>query len=121
MKVADGLAALPYVDKDRMGAMGWSWGGYMMMWLEGHTDRFKAARVDDGRLRPARHARRHRGAVVPASGTWAACRGNRPLYEKDSPSSYVKNFKTPCLVITGERDYRVPYTQSLQFFTDLQR
>jgi dipeptidyl aminopeptidase/acylaminoacyl peptidase len=32
----------------------------------------------------------------------------------------VKNFKTPCLVITGERDYRVPYTQSLEFFTALQ-
>ena len=37
-----------------------------------------------------------------------------------SPSTAVKNFKTPALVITGERDYRVPYTQSLQFFTDLQ-
>jgi dipeptidyl aminopeptidase/acylaminoacyl peptidase len=32
----------------------------------------------------------------------------------------VKKFKTPCLVLTGERDYRVPYTQSLEFFTDLQ-
>ena len=41
-------------------------------------------------------------------------------YEKQSPSSYVTGFKTPCLVITGERDYRVPYTQSLAFFTDLQ-
>ncbi len=33
----------------------------------------------------------------------------------------MKNFKTPCLVITGERDYRVPYAQSLEFFTDLQK
>lgn len=41
-------------------------------------------------------------------------------YYKQSPSSYVSNFRTPCLVITGEKDFRVPYTQSLQFFTDLQ-
>ena len=42
-------------------------------------------------------------------------------YKKSSPSSYVKNFKTPCLIITGEKDYRVPYTQSIQFFTALQK
>ncbi|MGB7434798.1 MAG: S9 family peptidase, partial [Candidatus Acidiferrum sp.] len=42
MKVTDELAKLPYVDPNRMGAMGWSYGGYMMDWFEGHTDRFKA-------------------------------------------------------------------------------
>jgi len=41
MKVTDELAKLPYVDPDRMGAMGWSYGGYMMDWFEGHTTRFK--------------------------------------------------------------------------------
>jgi dipeptidyl aminopeptidase/acylaminoacyl peptidase len=46
---------------------------------------------------------------------------NSELYERWSPSNYVKNFKTPCLVITGERDYRVPYTQGLQMFTALQK
>ena len=44
-----------------------------------------------------------------------------PLYQTMSPSNYVEHFKTPMLVITGERDYRVPYTQSLQIFTDLQK
>ena len=43
------------------------------------------------------------------------------LYKKWSPSEFVKNFQTPCQVITGERDFRVPYTQSLQFFTALQQ
>jgi dipeptidyl aminopeptidase/acylaminoacyl peptidase len=43
------------------------------------------------------------------------------LYEKWSPLNFAKEFKTPTLVITGERDYRVPYTQSLQFFTTLQK
>ncbi len=41
-KVADALAALPYVDPDRMGLMGWSWGGYAVMWMEGHSTRYKA-------------------------------------------------------------------------------
>ncbi len=42
MKVTDALEELPYVDAERMGAMGWSYGGYMMMWFAGHTDRFEA-------------------------------------------------------------------------------
>ena len=42
MKVTDALEKLPYVDRTRLGAMGWSFGGYMMNWFEGHTDRFKA-------------------------------------------------------------------------------
>ncbi len=120
MAVADSLAKLPYVDADRMGAMGWSYGGYMMMWLEGHTDRFKAIAAMMG----VYDLRSMYGATEELwfpewdlGGTpWTS-----DLYEKWSPSNFVKNFKTPCLVITGERDYRVPYTQSLQFFTALQR
>ncbi len=42
-------------------------------------------------------------------------------YAKQSPSSYVTKFKTPTLVLTGQKDFRVPYTQSLAFFTDLQK
>jgi dipeptidyl aminopeptidase/acylaminoacyl peptidase len=42
-------------------------------------------------------------------------------YRRWSPSEYVKSFKTPCLVVTGEKDFRVPYTQSLQFFSALQQ
>ena len=45
---------------------------------------------------------------------------NSDLYEKWSPSNYVENFSTPTLIITGERDYRIPYTQSIQYFTTLQ-
>jgi len=43
------------------------------------------------------------------------------MYEKWSPSFYVQNFKTPCLVIHGQYDFRVPVTQGFQFFTALQR
>jgi len=120
MKVTDALAKLPYVDADRMGAMGWSFGGYMMDWFEGHTDRFKAIASMMGVF----DLRSMYGATEELWFPEWDLKGqpwNSPEYESFSPSYYVKNFKTPCLVISGERDYRVPYTQSLQFFTSLQK
>ena len=48
-----GSRVQPWVDKDRIGAMGWSWGGYAMMWLAGQRQPLQGARLDDGRLRPA--------------------------------------------------------------------
>ncbi|HJW71571.1 MAG TPA: S9 family peptidase [Geothrix sp.] len=119
-KVTDALAALPYVDKDRMGAMGWSWGGYAMMWLEGHPNRFKAIAAMMG----VYDLRSMHGATeelwFPEHDLTGTPWDKAAAYDRMNPSSHVKAFKTPCLVITGERDYRVPYTQSLQFFTGLQ-
>jgi len=120
MKVTDALAKLPYVDASRMGAMGWSYGGYMMNWFAGHTDRFKALASMMGLY----DLRSFYGATEELwfpewdlKGTpWTS-----DQYEKWSPSKFATSFKTPTLVITGERDYRVPYTQSLQFFTALQK
>ena len=120
MHVADALEQLPYVDKDRMGSMGWSYGGYMMMWFEGHTHRFRASAAMMGLYDLASFHGSTEELWFPEwdlGGTpW-----NSDLYKKWSPSEYVKNFKTPCLVITGERDFRVPYTQGLQYFTALQK
>ena len=119
MKVTDELAKLPYVDPDRMGAMGWSYGGYMMDWFEGHTTRFKAIASMMGIF----DLRSMYGATEELWFPKWDYKGqpwNSDQYEKFSPSYFVKNFKTPCLVISGERDYRVPYTQSLQMFTSLQ-
>ena len=119
MKVTDKMATLEYVDSTRMGAMGWSYGGYMMNWLQGHTKRFKCLASMMG--------------VYDLRSMWGSTEEvwfpnfelegqpyNSDLYEKWSPSSYIKNFSTPTLVMTGELDYRVPYTQSLQYFTALQ-
>ncbi|HJQ25315.1 MAG TPA: S9 family peptidase [Blastocatellia bacterium] len=120
MKVTDALAQLPYVDSNRMGAMGWSYGGYFMNWLEGHTDRFKAIATMMGLF----DLKAMFGATEELWFPEWDLKGqpwNSELYEKWSPSNYVKNFKTPCLVISGERDYRVPYTQSLEMFTALQK
>ncbi len=120
MAIADSLEKIPYVDKDRMGAMGWSFGGYMMMWLEGHTSRFKAIACMMG----VYDLKAMHGSTEELwFPQWDL--GGAPwesdLYTKWSPNQFVKNFKTPCLVITGEKDYRVPYPQSLEFFTDLQK
>ena len=120
MKVTDELAKLPYVDANRMGAMGWSYGGYMMNWMEGHTTRFKAIASMMGPF----DLRSMYGATEELWFPEWDYKGqpwNSDQYEKFSPSYFVKNFKTPCLVISGERDYRVPYTQSLQMFTSLQK
>jgi Dipeptidyl aminopeptidases/acylaminoacyl-peptidases len=120
MKVTDAMSTLPYVDANRMGAMGWSYGGYMMDWLEGHTDRFKAIATMMGIY----DLKAFYGATEESWFPEWDLKGqawNSDLYERLSPSNSVKNFKTPCLVISGERDYRVPYTQSLEMFTALQK
>lgn len=119
MRVTDMLSQLSYVDSTRMGAMGWSYGGYFMNWLQGHTKRFKCFASMMG--------------LFDLSSKWGTTEElwfpnfdlegqpwNSPLYKKWSPSEYIKNFATPTLIITGERDYRVSYTQSLQYFTTLQ-
>lgn len=120
-KVADALARLPWVDADRMGAMGWSWGGYAVMWLEGHTARFKALAAMMGvyDLRSMYSATEE--LWFPEWDLKGNPWDNPSPYEKMSPSGFVRGFRTPCLVVTGEKDYRVPYTQSLMFFTDLQK
>ena len=120
-KVTDYLAALPYVDEERMGAMGWSWGGYAMMWLEGNTDRFKALVAMMGIFDMKSMYYGTEELWFPEWDNKGTPWENGTYYDRVSPSTYVKNFKTPCLIITGERDYRVPYTQSIQFFTALQK
>jgi dipeptidyl aminopeptidase/acylaminoacyl peptidase len=119
MKMTDKLASLNYVDSTRMGAMGWSYGGYFMNWLQAKTKRFKCLASMMG--------------LYDLKSMWGATEElwfpdfdlqgkpwNSDCYKKWSPSEYVSNFATPTLIITGERDYRVPYTQSLQYFTTLQ-
>ncbi len=119
-RVTDALAKLPYVDADRMGAMGWSWGGYAMMWFEGHRTRFRCLASMMGLYDLDAFYGATEELWYPAwdlgGEPW-----NSSLYHRDSPARFAKDFKTPCLVLTGERDFRVPYTQSLAFFTALQR
>ncbi|MGE5345376.1 MAG: S9 family peptidase [Acidithiobacillales bacterium] len=119
-KVTDALEKLPYVDRDRIGVMGWSWGGYAVMWLVGHTTHYKAAASMMGvyDLRSMFSATEE--LWFPEWDLKGTPWQNPEGYRKQSPSSYVTNFRTPTLVLTGQRDFRVPYAESLMFFTDLQ-
>lgn len=121
MAVADYLGNLDYVDEDRMGAMGWSYGGTVMMWLEGHTEIFKAIVSMMGVYNLESMYGSTEELWFPEWDLGGAPWENETYYTKNSPHKYVKNFKTPCLVITGEKDFRVNYTESLQFFTGLQK
>jgi dipeptidyl aminopeptidase/acylaminoacyl peptidase len=120
MATVDYVSTLPYVDKDRMVAAGGSYGGYMIDWILGHTDRFKALVSHDGVYDLASETGTTEELWFPKWEFQGFPWDNRELYEKWSPSSYVKNFKTPTLVVQGELDYRVPAGQGEQLFTALQ-
>ena len=110
----------PFIDKDRECALGASYGGYMINWILGHTDRFKCLVSHDG--------------MFNAESAWGSTEelwfndwefkgtpyDNRASYEKWSPHQYAKNFKTPTLVIHGQRDYRLDVSEGFQLFTTLQ-
>ena len=121
MTVADYLEQQPYVDPKRMGAMGWSYGGYMMNWLLGHTDRFQAIASMMGIYELDSFYGATEELWFPEKDLGGPAWTNPEGYTKFSPSTYAKNLKTPTLIVTGELDYRVPYTQSLQLFTALRR
>jgi len=115
------LSTYPYLDRTKVGAAGASYGGYMIDWIEGQTDRFTCLVSHSGVF----DLRSEYGATEELWFPEWDYRGtpwtNPDQYTKWSPSLYVKNFKTPCLVIHSANDYRVPLEQGLQFFTSLQR
>jgi dipeptidyl aminopeptidase/acylaminoacyl peptidase len=120
MAVTDYVSKLPYVDGERMAAAGGSYGGYMVNWLLGHTNRFKAFVSHAG----VYDLRSMGGETEELWFTLWEFKGmpwqTPEIHEKWSPSVYAQNFKTPTLVIHGELDFRVPYGQGLQLFTALQ-
>ena len=119
MRQADDLESLPFVDKSRIGAAGGSYGGYMVDWIAGHTDRFKALVSHDGPFDLASANLETEELWFP---TWEfkGWPWDSDQYRKWNPMLFAEKFKTPTLVITSERDYRVPFGQGLQFFTALQ-
>jgi dipeptidyl aminopeptidase/acylaminoacyl peptidase len=110
----------PFIDKDRECALGASYGGYAINWILGHTRRFKCLVSHDG--------------MFNAESAWGTTEelwfndwefkgtpyDNRAMYQKWSPHQYAKNFKTPTLVIHGQRDYRLDVSEGFQLFTTLQ-
>jgi dipeptidyl aminopeptidase/acylaminoacyl peptidase len=119
MRAADDLSSLPFVDKTRIGAAGASFGGFMMNWFQGHTRRFAALFCHAGIADQA--------GQYATEELWFAEHefGGLPwqsdLYRKWNPMDAAKDFKTPEMVVHGERDYRIPVEQGYLMFTLLQR
>lgn len=121
MKGVDYLANLPYIDAGRISAAGASYGGYMINWIEGHTDRFRCLVSHDGVYNTVSMYGSTEELWFPEWEFRGTPWTNPDLYVQWSPSNFVKHFKTPMLVIHGELDYRVPVAEGFQLFTALQR
>ncbi|MBI3656937.1 MAG: S9 family peptidase [Acidobacteria bacterium] len=121
MKGVDYAESLGYVDRERMGAAGGSYGGYMVDWIAGHTDRFKALITHAGVYNLTSMYGVTEELWFPEWEFRGVPWTNKAVYEKWSPHNFVANFKTPTLVIHGELDYRVPVAEGFQMFTALQR
>ena len=120
MAVADYAAKLPYVDADRMVAGGGSYGGYMIDWILGHTNRFKALVSHDGVYDLRAEAEGTEEFWFPMWEFGGMPADTPDVYDKWSPDRYAKDFKTPTLVVQGELDYRVPFEQGLALYNVLQ-
>jgi len=129
----------PFIDKTRECALGASYGGFMANWVLTHTDRFKCIVTHDGMYNP-------QSAFGTTEEDWFNEWEFRPLaanglveqgkpahpwdfydkpasedpFRKWSPMLYIKNAKTPTLVIHGQRDYRLDVSEGLQLFDSLQ-
>jgi dipeptidyl aminopeptidase/acylaminoacyl peptidase len=121
MKGLDYLAALPYVDGSRIGAAGASYGGYMVNWIAGHTDRFACLVSMAGAFNLVSKYGVTEELWFPEWDLGGTPYENPEGYDKWSPHRFAANFTTPCLVVHGENDYRVPVGEGLQMFTALQR
>jgi dipeptidyl aminopeptidase/acylaminoacyl peptidase len=111
----------PYIDKDRECALGASYGGYAINWIEGHTARFKCLVSHDGMFNT-------QSAYGTTEELWFnewEFKGtpwtNRELYNKWSPHMFATSFKTPLLVVHGQLDYRLDVSEGFQLFTTVQR
>ncbi len=118
------IAKYPFIDSTRLAAAGGSYGGYMVDWIATHTGRFKCLISHAG---PYDEVSMYGSTEELWFMDWefgGPPWSNPELYKKWSPSEYASalgKFKTPTLVMGGELDFRVPYTQDLEFFTALQR
>jgi dipeptidyl aminopeptidase/acylaminoacyl peptidase len=120
MAVTDYVAKLPYVDAEKMAAAGGSYGGYMINWMLGHTTRFKCFVSHAGVYDLRSEAETTEELWFPTWEFGGMPWENPEVYDRWSPSKFVKEFKTPTLVIHGELDFRIPYSQGMALFTALQ-
>lgn len=122
MAAVDWAVAQGYVDQNRLGVTGGSYGGYLTNWIIAHTDRFRAAVTQ--RCVSNLHSfygTSDIGWFFGESQFGGNAWERREVYMKYSPVSYVANIHTPLLVLHSENDYRTPIEQSEQMFISLKR
>jgi dipeptidyl aminopeptidase/acylaminoacyl peptidase len=120
-KGTDFALMLPGVDKTRVAAAGASYGGFMINWLAGHTDRYRALVTHSGVFDLVSMYFSTEELWFPEWEFGGPYWSQPESYGRHNPRDHVKNFKTPTLVVHGERDYRVPLEQGLSMFTALKR
>lgn len=120
MTGVDAMIARGIADPDRLGAFGWSYGGYMTFWILTQTDRFKA--VSPGAaisniysMYSQNDIQRYLRWFYSDKAPWEA----QELYWDRSPMKYVKNVKTPTMIMHGQADTRVPIAQAQEFYMAL--
>lgn len=122
MTGVDTLIARGIANKDSLGVMGWSYGGYMTAWTISQTNRFKAAVIGDGITEPiamwgtqdiVNVFEAYFGGSPWEPGEWEA-------YQKASPLAHMQNAKTPTLIIEGRNDQRVPPNQAMLLYRSLE-
>lgn len=110
------IAKLGNIDTKRMAAAGGSYGGYMAAWVAGHTDRFAClinhAGVNDFITQFGADVTSFGFTNVLGGKPWENAEG----MQRNNPTTYAKNFKTPMLIIHGEKDYRVPYVNGTALY-----
>jgi dipeptidyl aminopeptidase/acylaminoacyl peptidase len=109
-----------WADPERLGAFGWSYGGYMTMWIDTQTDRFKA--ISPGAGLPDLYSmysqtdiHRYMTEFMGMKAPW----DNFQEYWDHSPMKFVANVKTPTMILHGQSDTRVPIPQSEEFYRAL--
>ena len=123
MAGVDAVVAMGVADPDRLGVMGWSYGGFMTSWIVTQTDRFKAASIGA----PVTDLVSFTGtADIPSfipdyfgGELWEPKLAE--TYWTHSPMAYVGRVKTPSLIQQGESDVRVPISQGYEFYNALKR
>jgi dipeptidyl aminopeptidase/acylaminoacyl peptidase len=120
MTGVDAMIARGVADPDRLGAFGWSYGGYMTFWILTQTDRFKAVSPGAGlsniySMYSQNDIQRYLRWFYSDKAPWDAT----DLYWDRSPMKYVRNVKTPTMIMHGQVDTRVPIAQAQEFYMAL--
>lgn len=122
LSATDAIKKEPYVDETRLGAVGASYGGYSVFFLAGnHQKRFKAFIAHCGIFNfESQYAATEESFFTNFDLKGPYWQNPKPKSYDYSPHRFVQNWDTPIMIITGEKDFRIPYTESLQAFNAAQ-